>query len=108
MKTNPPSAEDAPLVARMAKIGLVPGQAFDASKLGVFDKEAIRVVPKTAQLKIISHLKEMGKNVNGWQSLLTPGFMARIPGSSADYGYRAWSESTTGCDLSDIGEGCSG
>jgi hypothetical protein len=67
MKTNPPSAEDAPLVARMAKIGLVPGQEFDASKLGVFDKEAIRVVPKTAQLKIISHLKEMGKNINGWQ-----------------------------------------
>jgi len=51
----------------MAKIGLVPGQDFDASKLGAFDKEAIRVVPKTAQLKIISHLKEMGKNINGWQ-----------------------------------------
>jgi hypothetical protein len=67
MKTNPPAAEDAPLVARMAKIGLVPGQEFDASKLGAFDKEAIRVVPKTAQLKIIRQLKEMGKNINGWQ-----------------------------------------
>jgi hypothetical protein len=67
MKTNPPSADDAPLVARMAKIGLVPGQEFDPSKLGAFDKEAIRVVPKTAQLKIIGQLKDMGKNINGWQ-----------------------------------------
>jgi hypothetical protein len=66
MKTNPPSADDAPLVAKMAKIGLVPGQDFDPTKLGTFDKEAIRVVPKTAQIKIISSLKEMGKNINGW------------------------------------------
>jgi hypothetical protein len=66
MKSNPPAAADAPLLAKMAKIGLVAGQDFDSSKLGALDKEAIRVVPKTAQLKIISHLKEMGKNINGW------------------------------------------
>ena len=29
MKTNPPTAADAPLVARMAKIGLMPGQDYD-------------------------------------------------------------------------------
>ena len=67
MKTNPPAADDAPLVAKMATIGLVPGQDFDASKLGTFDKEALKVVPKAAQLKIIGHLKETGKNINGWQ-----------------------------------------
>jgi hypothetical protein len=66
MKTNPPSADDAPLVARMAKIGLVPGQDFDPSKLGAFDKEAIRVVPKASQVKIMEHFKEGGRNVNGW------------------------------------------
>jgi hypothetical protein len=66
MKTNPPAADDAPLVARMAKIGLVPGQDFDPSKLGVFDKEAIRVVPKTSQLKIMEHFKDAGRNPNGW------------------------------------------
>ena len=33
MKTNPPAAEDAPELARFARIGLVPGQDFDASKL---------------------------------------------------------------------------
>jgi hypothetical protein len=66
MKTNPPTADDAPLVARMAKIGLVPGQDFDPGKLGVFDKEAIRVVPKTSQLKVMAHFKEAGRDVNGW------------------------------------------
>ena len=33
MKTNPPSAADAPAFAKFARIGLVPGQDFDASKL---------------------------------------------------------------------------
>ena len=32
MKSNPPAAEDAPMVAKLAKIGIVPGQDFDASK----------------------------------------------------------------------------
>jgi hypothetical protein len=65
MKTNPPSADDAPLVARMAKIGLVPGQDFDPSKLGVFDKEAIKAVPKLGQAKIIEFGKKV-EPVNGW------------------------------------------
>jgi len=66
MKTNPPLAEDAPIVAKMAKIGLVPGQDFDGSKLGAFDKEAIKAIPKTAQLKIMEYFKQAGKPVNGW------------------------------------------
>jgi hypothetical protein len=33
MKTNPPSTADAPALAKYAKIGLVPGKDFDASKL---------------------------------------------------------------------------
>jgi len=66
MKTNPPAADDAPLVAKMATIGLVPGQDFDASKLGAFDKEAIKAVPKLAQLKIMEYFKQVGKPVNGW------------------------------------------
>jgi len=30
MKANPPTAEDSPMVAKLAKIGIVPGQDFDA------------------------------------------------------------------------------
>jgi len=66
MKTNPPAADDAPMVAKMATIGLVPGQDFDASKLGAFDKEAIKAVPKLAQLKIMAYFKQAGKPINGW------------------------------------------
>ncbi|HZM10825.1 MAG TPA: DUF1254 domain-containing protein [Candidatus Limnocylindrales bacterium] len=65
MKTNPPTAADAPLVARMASIGLVPGQDYDPSKLGAFDREAIKAVPKLALLKMVKLLKEQ-KTTNGW------------------------------------------
>jgi hypothetical protein len=33
MKANPPAAADAPALAKFAKIGLVAGQDFDATKL---------------------------------------------------------------------------
>ena len=69
MKTNPPAPEDAPMVAKMAKIGLAPGQDFDASKLGAFDKEAIKGVPRLAQLKIMEHFKKAAEPVNGWVAL---------------------------------------
>ena len=65
MKTNPPTAQDAPIVARMAKIGLVPGQDFDPSKLGVLEREAIKIVPKFALLEMGLHLKRQ-KTTNGW------------------------------------------
>jgi hypothetical protein len=65
-KTNPPAAADAPIVAEMAKIGLVPGQDFDESKLSGFDKEAIKAVPKLAQVKILEFFKKAAEPVNGW------------------------------------------
>jgi hypothetical protein len=65
MKTNPPTEADAPLVARMARIGLMPGQDYDPRKLGAFDREAIKVVPKLALLKMAKLLKEQ-KTTNGW------------------------------------------
>jgi len=65
IKTNPPAAEDAPMVARMAAIGLVPGQDFDPTKLEAVDKDAIKTVPKLAAAKILGRFKEI-PNVNGW------------------------------------------
>jgi hypothetical protein len=65
MKTNPPTAQDAPIVARMAKIGLVPGRDFDPSKLGFLDREVIRSVPKLALVEMGLHLKRQ-KTTNGW------------------------------------------
>jgi hypothetical protein len=54
MKTNPPAADDAPMVAKMAKIGLVPGQDFDAAKLDPAVLKGINAAPKPAQEKISS------------------------------------------------------
>ena len=39
MKDNPPAEADEPMVAKMAKIGIVPGQPFDRSKLGPVAKD---------------------------------------------------------------------
>jgi len=69
MKTNPPAAADAPIVAKMAKIGIIPGQDFDPSKLGAFDKEAIKVVPRLSQVKIMEYFKTAAVPVNGWAIL---------------------------------------
>ena len=65
MKTNPPTAQDAPMVAQMARIGLVPGQDFDPSQLGFLDREAIQMVSKLALLEMGLHLKRE-KTTNGW------------------------------------------
>lgn len=65
MKTNPPAAADAPMVAAMAKIGLVPGQDFDPSKLDPTTSAAIQAAPQPAQAAILGLLKET-KLSNGW------------------------------------------
>ncbi len=65
MKTNPPTAEDAPMVAQMARIGLVPGQDFDPSKLDFIDREVIKVVPELGRIEMARHLKQQ-KTTNGW------------------------------------------
>ncbi len=65
MKTNPPTAQDAPIVAEMAKIGLEPGKEFDPAKLALLDREIIKTVPKLALLKMVEHMKQQ-KTTNGW------------------------------------------
>ncbi|HET8724829.1 MAG TPA: DUF1254 domain-containing protein [Anaeromyxobacteraceae bacterium] len=57
MKANPPAAEDAPMVARLAKIGIVPGQDFDAGKLDPAVAKGLQGVPKLAQEKIMGWFK---------------------------------------------------
>ena len=69
MKTNPPAAADAPIVEKMKAIGLEPGKDFDPSKLGAFDREVIKTVPKVAQVKIMEYFKQAAEPVNGWTYL---------------------------------------
>jgi hypothetical protein len=65
MKTNPPAAADAPMVATMAKIGLVPGQDFDPTKLTADQSAAVQGAPRPAQASIMGMLKET-QLTNGW------------------------------------------
>lgn len=65
MKTNPPSAADAPALAKFARIGLVPGQDFDASKLRA---DFAKRIPEIANDRIMIQFK-INKDVHdidGW------------------------------------------
>ena len=66
MKDNPPAAADAPMLAKMARLGLVPGQKFESAKLGPAAAKALQEVPKPSVEKIMAHFKDAGKNINGW------------------------------------------
>jgi hypothetical protein len=66
MADNPPAKEDAPVVEKMAKIGIVPGKDFDASKLDPAVAKAVAKAPKVAQEKIMAHFKNAGTLENGW------------------------------------------
>jgi hypothetical protein len=71
LKANPPAAEDAPMVAKLAKLGIVPGQDFDASKLDPAIAKGLSASPKHGQEKISVYLKEAlvtgdAKVEHGW------------------------------------------
>jgi hypothetical protein len=66
MKSNPPAAADAPMVAKLVKLGIVAGQQFDISKLSAPAREALANVPERGFEQIMSHFKEAGENLNGW------------------------------------------
>src|SRR5262249_26700462 len=67
MKDNPPTAQDAPIVKRMAKIGLVPGKPFDPSKPDPTTAKALENVPSVGLYTIKAHFTKSGKDTNGWQ-----------------------------------------
>jgi hypothetical protein len=91
MAVNPPAPEDAPIVADMARIGLVPGQPFDLSKLFPAVQDSLADVGKAAYEQIAAETKNGNKVVNGW--LLTSG--------TGDYGTKyLWRAA-----VSDIGWG---
>lgn len=71
MQNNPPAQADGPILAKMARLGVVPGQPFDLSKLEPVVRQSLATVPQTGFQKIMAWAKEsiatgMNKNVNGW------------------------------------------
>ncbi|MFC7395582.1 DUF1254 domain-containing protein [Chelatococcus sp. GCM10030263] len=66
MKANPPSVADKPVVERMARIGIVPGQDFDKSK---FQADFLDRIPALAFHRIMLHFKFSDgdvQDINGW------------------------------------------
>jgi hypothetical protein len=51
LKTNSPTADDAMMKGKLAKIGIVPGQDSDASKLDSAVTKGAAEVPKVANVR---------------------------------------------------------
>jgi len=67
MKTNPPASADAPMLAKLAQIGIVPGQPFELGKGGADFAKAVADGASAGKAKV----KELGAHpggeiVNGW------------------------------------------
>jgi len=69
MKENPPVLpRDAPIVARMASIGIVPGKPFHMRHLSPEMQQALENIPRTVNEQFLSmQATGLGKAVNGWQ-----------------------------------------
>jgi len=62
----PAATEDAPMLTRMAKIGIVPGKPFEMNKLDPTVQSALQNIPQTALNNIEANKSSMGTIVNGW------------------------------------------
>jgi hypothetical protein len=70
LKDNPPAAIDAPMVAKLADVGIVAGKPFDSTKLGV-DAASLESVPALGVQKIMgwaqgSVAAGVNKDIHGW------------------------------------------
>jgi len=68
MKDNPPAAADAPMMAKLATIGVVPSQAFDINKNGADQAKAITDGVADGRKRVIElgHDPGNARMVNGW------------------------------------------
>jgi hypothetical protein len=72
MKDNPPSSADSPALARFARIGLVPGKDFDASKL---DADFAKRIPQLAFDRTMLQFKinRDVHHIHGWNFTIKTG-----------------------------------
>ncbi len=64
---HPPHVTDQPIVAQMARIGIVRGKPFDFSALDPVVQQAIKQAPAGAHKLMAAFLPRMAAVVNGWQ-----------------------------------------
>lgn len=84
MKDNPPPPADAPVLAKLAKIGIVPGQPFDPAKLDPALAKGLEQSLPAALEKLTAASKQAGTPINGWR---IPSM--KLADFGTDYGTRA-------------------
>lgn len=65
-KMAPPAPGDGVIVAKMAKLGIVPCQTFDVTKLDAPAQAALKDVGPAGMKRIEGNQENLGKKVNGW------------------------------------------
>ena len=65
-KDAPPAPEDAPIIAKMAKIGVVPCKEFDLARFDPATRDALSKLPQEALDTIAAHRAIVGRIADGW------------------------------------------
>lgn len=84
MKTNPPHANDYPIIDRMKRIGIEPGKSFSLTSAPKEVQDALNAAPEEALPRIKAAWTSAGVLANGWRTNLTA-----IGTYGADYLHRA-------------------
>jgi hypothetical protein len=67
LKVNPPHITDQPIIARMERIGIVPGQSFDLAKADPAVMHALERAAPDAFKNMHAKMPTLARVVNGWQ-----------------------------------------
>jgi hypothetical protein len=84
LKTNPPPATEAPILDRLAQIGVKPGEEFDPTKLDPAVARGLERSVSAAFAKLHEAQKHTGTSTNGWH--VPP---KNLGDYGSDYGTRA-------------------
>lgn len=66
MATNPPAKDDAPMVATLARLGIIPGKPFNINARGPATAEALRQAVTEGNKQIQAGIAKVTEQVNGW------------------------------------------
>jgi hypothetical protein len=66
MATNPPYAEDAPMLAKLRPLGIAPGAPFSSEGLGADVVAALEEGVAQGKAALAAEMKSLGKMVNHW------------------------------------------
>jgi hypothetical protein len=74
LKPNPPTANDAPMMQRLAQLGISPGEPFDLERLPASLADAVEGGVAAARARLAgAPMAALGKPVNGWHVRLDLG-----------------------------------